>query len=76
MMRTKQVTCAATLRMLERAGKIKEPSAHVRPKGKKWGARGYQYVEAEAGAFAFKGRKFTVQHVAGCFFPIVWEQFD
>jgi hypothetical protein len=74
-MQTKQVKNAHTLRMLERAGKIKEPPAHVRPKNAKWGS-GYAYVEAEAGTFAFKGRKFTVQYVSGCFFPFVWEQFN
>ena len=75
-MQTKQVTHAATLHMLERAGKIKEPMPHVRPKGKKWGASGYQYVEAEAGTFTLKGRKFTVQYIAGCFFPMVREQLS
>ena len=62
-MQTKQVKNAHTLRMLERAGKIKEPPAHVRPKNAKWGS-GYAYVEAEAGTFAFKGRQFPVQYVA------------
>jgi hypothetical protein len=74
-MQTKQVKNASTLRMLERAGKIKEPPAHVRPKGAKWGG-GYSYVDGDAGTFAFKGRKFTVQYVSGCFFPFVWEQFN
>lgn len=73
-MLTKLITNGRTLRMLERAGKIKEPSENMRPKGAKWGS-GYSYVHADCGSFSYKGRKFTVQYSDGCFFPFVWEQF-
>lgn len=72
---TKQITNIRTLKMLERAGKIKEPEIFLRPKGAKWG-KDYSYVDADTGTFSYKGRKFTVQYADGCFFPFVYEQFS
>lgn len=72
---TKQITNIRTLKMLERAGKIKEPETIYRPKGAKWG-KGYSYVDADTGTFSYRGRKFTVQYSNGCFFPLVYEQFS
>ena len=71
-MMTKQVTNAATLRMLERAGIISEPPPHVRPTGKRWGT-GYSYVDGETGLKHHKGRRFAVQYCSGCFYPFVFE---
>lgn len=72
---TKQITNIRTLKMLERASKIKCPPENMRPKDKKWG-KGYSYVDADTGTFTYKGRKFTIQYVDGCFFPFVYEQFS
>lgn len=71
---TKQITNIRTLKMLERAGKIKEPLGSLKPANLKWG-KGYSYVDADSGTFSYKGRKFTVQYADGCFFPFVYEQF-
>ena len=72
---TKRITNGQTLKMLERAGKIKEPEIIYRPKGAKWG-KDYSYVDADTGTFSYKGRKFAVQYVDGCFFPFICEQFS
>lgn len=72
---TKRITNGQTLRMLERAGKIKMPENIHCPTGKKWGA-GFSYVDADSGSFTYKGRKFTIQYADGCFFPFVYEQFS
>lgn len=72
---TKRITNGQTLRMLERAGKIKMPPENMRPSNKKWGA-GFSYVDADSGSFSYKDRKFTIQYADGCCFPFVYEQFS
>lgn len=64
------VTDGKLLRAMARAGVIKQPATHMRPKGKSWG-RGYAYVdEGPRMRFIWQGfYVFQCEYIDGCFFP-------
>lgn len=67
-----------TLRALERAGHIEEPSKGLRPKGARWGS-GYAYVDQadeKPPEFTHKGRRYKVSYIDGCFFPFVFVEVE
>ena len=78
------------LREFERAGYIKEPPEHCRPRSDTWG-KGYCYVDSVDGApktwerkvdLLFPGtgyeqatNQYSLEYIDGCFFPfVVWRR--
>jgi hypothetical protein len=74
-MLTKQVVSGRTFAAIAKSGHIKEPPVACRPTGKRWGQKGYRYVDSDRHTFTWRGRKFTVSYMTGCFFPFLYEQF-